>query len=161
MYGERHLRRKLTVRAAGQQVVLVKKPVERLEHVLMKAFLWALYLPSYGDLAVEVSVGDRYKPDVVSLDPFGRPRFWGEAGKVSDDKIVSLARRYRHTHFALAKWNASMAHLLPRLRPLLADIRREAPVDLLLFEDRHADACLSDRGDVAISFDDVRWARIE
>ena len=80
MYGERHLRRKLTVRAEGRQIVLVKKPVERLEHVLMKAFLWALYLPQYDDLAVEIPVGDRYKPDVVSLDAFGQPRFWGEAG---------------------------------------------------------------------------------
>ena len=35
------LRRKLTLRAHGEQVVFVKKSRESLEHVLMKAFLWA------------------------------------------------------------------------------------------------------------------------
>ena len=86
------LRRKWTLRAHGEQVVFVKRANERGEHV-MKGFLWAVYLPAYSDLVVEVPVHDRYKPDVVSLDPYGKPRFWGEAGHVSPDKIHSLVRR--------------------------------------------------------------------
>jgi hypothetical protein len=70
-----YLRRKLTLRAHGEQVVFVKKKRERIEHVLMKAFLWALYLPEYPDLTVEIRVGDRYKPDVVGLDERGQPTF--------------------------------------------------------------------------------------
>ena len=37
------LRRKWTLRAHGQQVVFVKRANGRTAHVLMKAFLWALY----------------------------------------------------------------------------------------------------------------------
>ena len=103
------LRRKLTLRAHGEQVVFVKKSRESLEHVLMKAFLWALYLPDHAPLTVELSIGDKYKPDVVGLDAAGRPRFWGEAGKVGAPKIASLARRFRDTHFAIGKWSQDLA----------------------------------------------------
>jgi hypothetical protein len=34
----------------------------------MKALLWALYLPIYPKLSVEIAIGDRYRPDVVELD---------------------------------------------------------------------------------------------
>ena len=50
------LRRKLTLRAHGEQVVFVKKSRESLEHVLMKAFLWALYLPVQPLVAVDTKV---------------------------------------------------------------------------------------------------------
>ncbi|RIK43489.1 MAG: hypothetical protein DCC55_05405, partial [Chloroflexi bacterium] len=102
------LRRKWTFRAHGRQVVFVKRPVEHTSHVLMKAFLWALYLPDYPNLKVEVPAGDRYKPDVVAFDPAdpaAAPLFWGEAGQVGVEKIRALARRYPHTHFAIAKWD--------------------------------------------------------
>jgi len=85
------LRRKWTLKAGNKQVVFVKKPIERSSHILMKAYLWALYLPHYPDLSVEVGVGDRYKPDVIACAADGRPVFWGEAGKVSVEKIRSLA----------------------------------------------------------------------
>ena len=59
------LRRKWTFKAHGKQIVLVKKRNEQSRHVLMKAFLWALYLPSFPRLTVEVGIGERFKPDVV------------------------------------------------------------------------------------------------
>lgn len=100
----RHLRRKLTLRVHGEQVVLVKRKPERIEPVWMMAFLWALYLPDESDLSVEVDVGARLTPDVVSMDPrCGRPRFWGEAGHVGPEKIESLVTRYPHTPLAGAK----------------------------------------------------------
>ena len=110
------LRRKWTFRAHGRQVVLVKRPVESTRHVLMKAFLWGLYLPSYPDLAVEISIGERYKPDLVSLDAEGRPRFWGECGHVGLDKLRALFRRHRRTHFALARWGQPTHHALALLQ---------------------------------------------
>ena len=108
MTDELFLRRKWTLRAHGRQVVFVKKPYESDTHVLMKALLWALYLPAYPELTVEIAIGDRYKPDVVALDARGEPGFWGEAGDVTTAKIRSLARRYRDTHFALAKWDTRL-----------------------------------------------------
>ena len=67
------LRRKWTLRAHGRQVVFVKRQNESREHVIMKALLWALYLPEYPHLLVETSIGDRFKPDVVQLAPDGTP----------------------------------------------------------------------------------------
>jgi hypothetical protein len=98
------LRRKLTLRAAGpdgeeRQLVFAKKPGESLEHVLMKAMLWALYLPQYPEMLLEVPIGGRYKPDLVQprpgLDPASGPLFWAEAGKVGQKKLERLATRAR------------------------------------------------------------------
>jgi hypothetical protein len=76
MTDELFLRRKWMLRTQDRQVVFVKKPHESDTHVLMKALLWALYLPAYPELTVEIAVGDRYKPDVVALNARGEPLFW-------------------------------------------------------------------------------------
>ena len=83
------LRRKWTLRSHGRQVVFIKQKNESSAHVIMKALLWALYLPAYPDLAVEVAIGDRFKPDVVQLDAAQSPVFWGEAGQVSERKMTN------------------------------------------------------------------------
>ena len=76
MNTEIELRRKYTLRAHGHQMVFIKKSFESSIHVLTKAFLWALYLPDYPNLAVEVPVGGRYKPDLVQFDEaFEKVRF--------------------------------------------------------------------------------------
>lgn len=103
MSNDLSLRRKWTLRAHGKQVIFVKKSQESSRHVLLKAYIWALYLPDYPELLVEVKIGDRYKPDVVMIDAFSQPLFWGEAGDVGQRKIHKLVRRYRNTHFVMAK----------------------------------------------------------
>ena len=67
MTQELKLRRKWTFRAHGKQVVFIKKTFESEIHVLTKAFLWALFLPDYPDLSVEIQVGNRFKPDLVQI----------------------------------------------------------------------------------------------
>ncbi len=154
------LRRKWTLRAHGQQVVFVKKVNERAEHVLMKAFIWALYLPTYPDLLVEVRVGDRYKPDVVSPGPHGAPRFWGEAGHVGPDKIRSLARRYRDTHFAIAKWDTRLAPWVTLVREALENWERTAPFDLICFPPDSAERFLDGRGHIHVAHQDIEWVQL-
>lgn len=154
------LRRKWTLRAHGQQVIFVKKRNESSEHVLMKAFIWALYLPAYPDLLVEVSIGDRYKPDVVSLDERQRPRFWGEAGEVGKRKIESLVRRYRHTHFALAKWDASLDPFREIVQEAVENVRRTAPFDLLCFPPESPERFIDDNGRIDINHDALQWLRL-
>jgi hypothetical protein len=157
------LRRKWTLRAHGQQVVFVKRSNEHSHHVLMKAFLWALYLPHYPDLKVETAIGDRFKPDVVSLsalDPYAEPRFWGEAGQVSVDKIRSLARRYRNTHFAIAKWETSLRPLTEIVEKALAGLDRRAPFDLLCFDGDSPDNFIDGDGQIHVTFADVEWVRL-
>ena len=157
---ERHLRRKLTFKAHGQQVVFVKKKQERRAHVLMKAFLWALYLPDYPDLSVEVGVGDRYKPDVVSLGPLGAPRFWGEAGKVSAEKIADLTQRYPRAHFAMGKWEARLDPFADLVREALQDVPRHAPFDLLRFPADSERRFVDKKGRLRLTHSDVEWRRL-
>jgi hypothetical protein len=152
---ELELRRKWTVRAHGKQIVLVKRAYERSTHVLMKAFLWALYLPMYPDLTVEIRIGDRYKPDLVALDERGQPHFWAEAGEIGKAKIRSLLRRYRNTHFALAKWDTSLDPLREIVRDTLTKLERRAPVDLLSFPPDSVERFVGERGSLELTFDDL------
>jgi hypothetical protein len=158
------LRRKLTLRASGpdgpRKLVLVKKPVESAEHVLMKAFLWALYLPVYPALAVEVAVGDRYRPDLVQRDAAGAPVFWGEAGKVGLSKYRSLLRRFPRTHFAIGKWAERLDPHVALVRDALDGRVRHAPFDLIAFPSDAAARFLADDGTVTVSFDEVTRVRL-
>jgi len=157
----RHLRRKLTLRTRGEQVVFVKRAHERIEHVWMKAFLWALYLPAYPELSVEISVNARYKPDVVATDPLrGTPLFWGEAGHVSRDKIAHLVRSYPETHLAIAKWDADLTPTLDAVVDAVHEIQRAAPVDLIRFPSESADRFVTDRGEISLSWDALSWIRV-
>jgi hypothetical protein len=155
------LRRKWTLRAHGQQVVFVKRRYERTEHVVMKALLWALYLPAYPDLKVEVHVGDRYKPDVVSLDPWERPRFWGEAGRISPEKIETLVKRYRDTHFAIAKWDTPLTPFAEIIQNAMAGLNRTAPFDLIRIPPDAAERFIDERGEVHVSLDLLTRRRFE
>lgn len=163
------LRRTLTVRSPddGAKLVLAKKRGESIEHVLMKAALWALYRPLFPDVRVEVRIGDTYKPDLVALAPppgglaFGdaRPVFWGEAGKVSADKWRSLFRRYPETHFALARWNERLDPHAATVRGALGDRPRRAPVDLIRVPADVARFVARD-GTLSLTFDDVERRRL-
>ena len=166
------LRRTLTLRAHDgaelRKLVLVKKRGESIEHVLMKAVLWALYLPDYPEMQVEVSIGDAYKPDLVALAPppgglaYGDPEpvFWGEAGKVSADKWRSLLRRFPDTHFALARWAERLDPHVEILRDALDGRPRRAPIDVLALPHDAADRFVSDNGTVRVSLADLDHVRL-
>ena len=153
------LRRKWTFKAHGKQVVFVKHPIESSSQVLMKALLWALYLPEYPDMSVEVKIGDRYKPDVVAQDSSGQSVFWGEAGKVGVEKIRSIARRYRHTHFAIAMWQMNLAPFVPIIQKAVDGTNRLAAFDLLCFPSDSAERFIDARGQIQLSLADVEWKR--
>ena len=160
----RHLRRKLTLRAHGEQIVLVKRKQERIEHVWMKAFLWALVLPTHSKAQVKVGVGDKYTPDVVAMDRRrGRPSFWGEAGHVSPEKIEALIGRYTGTHLAIAKWDTPLDPTLDVVEAAVHDTSRTAPIDLLNFPPDSGDRFITD-GHVSLRLYDlpssVEWIRV-
>ncbi len=165
MTSELLLRRKWTFRAYDKQVVFIKRSNERSTHVLMKAFLWALYTPLYPNLTVEIRIGDRYKPDVVTLDEDGAPRregplFWGEAGQVGLEKIHSLLRRYRDTHFAFAKWETRLDPYVELVSDALNGLRRSAPVDLLCFPGDSVERFIDERGNIQLSLNELEWVRL-
>lgn len=152
--------RKRMLHAHGKHVVFVKGNLESAEHVLMKAFIWALYLPQYPALTVEIFIGDKYKPDVVMMDAEGRPIFWGESGQVAEKKIESLGRRYRDTHFVIAKWNQNLVPLIAQVQNALTGLQRSAPIDLVRIPDNAPERFIDADGNVTIMHADVEWARI-
>jgi hypothetical protein len=155
------LRRKWTFRAHGKQVVFIKRSNERAAHVYMKAFLWALYLPDYPDLGVEIRIGDRYKPDVVEMGAWGEPHFWGEAGQVGTAKIRSLLKRYPSTHFAIAKWARNLEPLITLVTKALDGLDRKAPFDLISFSADSAERFIDERGHIQLTHEDVKWVRLQ
>lgn len=153
------LRRKLTLRAHGQSLILVKQPQEKDAHVLMKAFLWALYLPLYPELRVEVPADRRFKPDVLALSG-DQPVFWAEAGAVSPQKYRYLLRHLPHTHFAFARWGLRLPLHVERLQQELVGIRRHAPVDVLVFPE-DAEARFIQDGEIQLDFAALEWQRLQ
>ena len=151
--------RKRVLRAHGQSVVFVKNPLESPQHVLMKAFLWALYLPLFPNLYVETKIGDKYKPDVVQLGTDGRPVFWGEAGQESVNKIQSLVRRFPDTHFAIAKWEMNLEPVAAIVAEALNGRQRVAPFDLIRFNADSAARFIDAEGGVHITHADLEWHR--
>lgn len=160
MSNDQSLRRKWTLRAHGQQVVFIKNRGERPAHVYMKAFLWALYLPAYPGLQVEVHIGDRYKPDVVALDQLNQPIFWGEAGQVGAKKIGKLLRRYPQTHFAMAKWERNLEPYQQIIESALGTRSRTVPFDLLRFEEHHIEQYVDQAGNISLTFEDIEFVRL-
>ena len=155
---ERALPRKLTVRAHGATLVLVKRPEESAEHVLQKALLWALYLPDFPSLRVEVPLPtpSRYKPDLLVFED-GRPRFWAECGAVSASKLQDLLRRFRHTHFVFSKWGGCDLGRHPfagMIERALEGYRRTAAVEFICFPVT-ATEYIAPGGDITLSRGDV------
>ena len=153
------LRRKWTFRAHGKQVVFVKKPFESRRHVLTKALLWALFLPTYPDLAVEIYIGDRYKPDLVQLDGSGTPVFWAEAGRVGRRKMEALVRRFRSTHFVFAKWNQNLQPFQRMLAKAAASSHRSAPVDLISLPADSDERFIDPGGTILIAIEKISRVR--
>ena len=157
----RHLRRKLTLRAHDEQIVLVKRKQERIEHVWMKAFLWALHLPHYPGLNVEVAVDDKYKPDVVAMDRRrGRPQFWGEAGAVGPDKTEHLVTAYPDTHLAFSKWDRSLDAVRDPVDRDAQTADRTAEMEGVRVPADGAERFVDAKGRIAVSRDDLTWVRV-
>ena len=128
-------------------------------HVLMKAFLWALFLPDYPNLSVEMPAGERYKPDLVQFDDNGKPVFWAEAGQVSGRKIQTLVQRHRSAHLVFAKWNQNLEPLYRIIKKEVSDIQRPAPVDLISFPVDSDERFIQTGGTIRIHLKDIRHIR--
>lgn len=154
-----HLRAKYTFRCDSQKVVMVKKAVESQRHVVMKALLWALYLPAYPGLQIEVPIGNKYKPDLVQIRDDG-PQFWAEAGRVSSEKLRRLLKRFPRTHFAIATWGSSLTTLETRIQRKTRGVKRLAPIDIIVFPKDAGDRFIDPQGTIHIDHSDLEWRRL-
>ena len=141
--------RKLTVRVNDRKQVFARGAGESDRHILLKALVFALYLPQYPDLSVERSIGNRYKPDLIALASDSTPIFWAECGEIGTEKLTRLVRRFPDTHLVVAKmavdlapWQAIIERALPE--------RRTASIELLGF-DTTAWAALDESGTADLS----------
>ncbi len=150
---------KYTFHVDHRKLVVVKKPVEHVRHVVMKALLWALYLPMYPRLEVEVSIGYKYKPDLVDVGPDG-PRFWAEAGRVRQSKLKRVLKRFPHTHFAFASWGHSLTTMHARFQRAAQPLNRDAPIDLITFPEDAGDRYVDRRGRIDIRHVDLDWQQL-
>ncbi len=151
---------KWKVSAHGKTLVLTKRPIERSLHVVIKALLWALYLPQYPSTKVEVSIGTRYKPDLVALDEAGKPLFWGESGEVGKRKIETLCHRYRATHLVFAKWGPVHRMKASMFADIVCRTKRSAPVELLFFPEDSRERFVNEDGAISVSREEIpgfRW----
>ncbi len=132
---ELHLPRTLRIRAAGHTLVLAKRAGESTAHVLLKAIGYARYLPQYPGLRVEVSIGERYKPDLVLLDDRGEPRIWIECGHADVDKIRKLVRRYPRTHIVWLRrqgqWDGAVRIVRDALAHTSTYAHRTVPLEVI------------------------------
>ncbi len=109
---------------AGRRVRLWQRRGESYGHVLMKALGYAMYAGEYPNLEIELSVGLRYKPDLVSVNEgeAGRPRagarflFWGECGMVSMRKVAWLLKHGDAERVVLFKTGAGVRAYTGELR---------------------------------------------
>jgi hypothetical protein len=159
--------RKWRLQAHSQTNVFIWGRQERSTHTLMKAFLWALYLPQYSQMSIEICISDRYKPDVVAMPATPNiyavnddPLFWGESGQVGKDKIHALVRRYPATHLAIAKWATTLRPYIALVQEALQDVERSAPFDLLSFPPDSVERFISDDGVITLSHRDLDWASL-
>jgi hypothetical protein len=157
--GEPAIAGKLTVRAGGRKLVLRKHPWESSRHVLLKALVFALYVPDYPGLVVEPPATGRYKPDLLATDLDGSPVFWAECGETGRDKLGWLLKHQAAAHLVLAKQAVSLDPWLALVGGLAAEARRSAPVDLVLVP-RDADRFVDPGGEITVRREDVRIERV-
>jgi len=127
------LRQKYTFRFGGRKIIFIKKPSESEAHVLGKAVLFALYRDEYPDLTVEIPVEGKYKPDLVSFDEGGRPRFWAESGTVSRRKVADLLHKYPATHLVFLRHTLNVDTFAELVEKACASLprNRTAPVEII------------------------------
>jgi hypothetical protein len=159
-------RRRWKLYAHNQHIVVNYGLRERFVHPLMKAYIWALYLPQYPTASIEIRINDKYKPDVIAYEnkpsvyeAHPQPLFWGEAGRTGKDKIHSIVKRFPDTHFAMSKWDTRLAPYVDLLSEALDGVKRSAPFDLINFPEA-SKACVDDNGNITVTFDDVEWVRL-
>lgn len=121
-------RKKLTfaTQDGAHTIDVVKRENESMQHVLMKALLWAMHADEYPAVQIEAAIGDRYTPDCISLDAAsGEPLFWGECGRVEHGKVASIVGRFQRMHLVIAKWDINPVGYAAQISRLVAEGRPE------------------------------------
>ena len=101
---------------AGKRKRLWRRTGESFEHVLMKALGYAMFAPVYPNLAIETTVGLRYKPDLIAFDEKNDFAFWGECGQNSIRKTHWILKHTRTERLVLFKIGFNADSLIKQIR---------------------------------------------
>lgn len=120
---------------AGESVRLWQKRGETYEHILMKALAYAMFVGKYPNLEIEVRVGLRYKPDLISVKPNGAFAFWGECGLNTIRKTAWLLKHSGTEKLVLFKIGFNVEALIKQIRKEIPKkYRREQRLILINFD---------------------------
>jgi len=149
-------------RAYGKRFFTLRQG-ESLDHVILKLtgfILFCRYEPS-----VEMPVGWKYRPDLVSLDDSGRPALWVECADVAPSKLRRVLQRYTGTNIAVLKITRHDA--LHFSRNMTREGEKSSHLEILGFDEGFiADFCTLIRDRATIKADvsetdlTVQWDRI-
>lgn len=151
----------LELSAAQRTLRFQKTAGESVEHVVLKALLWALLLPTHPEAACELDLGLRYRPDVVALDADGSPAWWGECGSVKASKLADVAAAFPSARITVAKWGRSdlrgyANQLKADLKPKLSRAPRLAPFEVISFPADSIERFMAADGQLSVSFEDLQ-----
>jgi hypothetical protein len=111
---------------AGRPLRLWKDTGESYEHVLMKALGFAMFVETHPRLQVELRVGMRYKPDLVSLSADGAIEFWGECGLNTTRKTAWILKHAGAKRLVLFKIGQNSGQISRQLRDAIPEKYRTA-----------------------------------
>ena len=109
-----------TVRG-GEKLRLWQASGESYEHVLMKALAYAMFCGQYPRLQVEVKVGLRYKPDLISVEEGGEFELWVECGMVSITKTAWLMKHTTARKVVIFKIDINASQFTAQLRSAISE----------------------------------------
>ena len=162
-------RSRVVFQAAGLQLPFLKARGESKEHLLMKALLWSLMVDTEMNVECELDIGHRYKPDVVALSGDGQPRWWGECGSVSAEKLSVLREAFPSTRITVCKWGHSdLSGYAAQLRQALPAVRVDAngapigaPIDLVSFPVDSVERFVANDGALSVTWECVDTMEVE
>jgi len=162
-------RSRVVFQAAGLQLPFLKARGESKEHLLMKALMWSLMLETETNVECELDIGHRYKPDVVALSANGQPRWWGECGSVSAEKLSVLRKAFPSTRITVCKWGHSdLSGYAGQLRQALPAVHVDAdgapvgaPIDLVSFPVDSVERFVADDGALSVTWECVDTMEVE
>jgi hypothetical protein len=129
---------------AEQSLRLWQNRGESYEHVLMKALGFAMFIAEYPDLQVEVKVGLRYKPDLVSRAADGSFDLWGECGINSVRKTNWILKHASARLLVLFKIGQNSERLVHQLREMIPEkYRSDGRLQLINFSSEIRDLTAS------------------
>lgn len=70
-----------------------------------------------------------------------------------------MIQPFPRTHFAFAVWGSSLTALIARVRQQSQGIPRQAPIDIIAFQEDAASRFIDPRGNIQFHHSDLTWQR--